>query len=204
MNPYYLSIMFVNRFIYYLLPSDFHVISMSISLNGLDTYISGMIVLVGESGSGKDTVLNELVKRYGYHKIISHTTRAKREDDADDAYFFSSKEEFEQQMQDDEVFEWTEFNGNLYWTTQTDYINVGESAIVVDPVGAKKLKKEFTEAFIIYLNCPDRVRRERVGDARVDRDQDAFYNFPCDYMIRSDRPITEILMAIDEALEEFR
>ena len=38
-----------------------------------------LIVLCGYSGSGKTTIANVLQEKYGYHRIITYTTRPKRE-----------------------------------------------------------------------------------------------------------------------------
>ena len=54
-----------------------------------------MIVLLGKTASGKDTILNELVKKYNYRKMITYTTRPMRKGEIQDkTYHFISDEEF--------------------------------------------------------------------------------------------------------------
>ena len=52
-----------------------------------------IIALLGASGSGKSTLENELANKYGYEKIISHTTRQQRigEVNGKDYHFIDNK-----------------------------------------------------------------------------------------------------------------
>ena len=54
-----------------------------------------ILILSAMSNAGKDTVLNELVSKYGFNSFISHTTRNKRPSETEGKeYFFISKEDF--------------------------------------------------------------------------------------------------------------
>ncbi len=63
-------------------------------------------VISGFSGAGKGTVVNELVKKYGYAISVSATTRQPREGEEEGKnYFFKTKEEFEQMIKDGKFIE---------------------------------------------------------------------------------------------------
>ena len=80
-----------------------------------------MIVLVGESASGKSSIQNELVKTYGYKKVITYTTRPKRDyETAGDDYHFISKEEFLQLKEADYFIETVCYNDWYYGTAKKD------------------------------------------------------------------------------------
>ncbi len=54
-----------------------------------------MIVILGKACSGKDTVVNRLIEKYEYERIISYTTRPKRKGEIQDkTYHFISEDEF--------------------------------------------------------------------------------------------------------------
>ena len=62
-----------------------------------------MIVLVGESASGKSSIQNELVKTYGYKKVITYTTRPKRDYETagyNDWYYGTAKKDCDTNIDD--------------------------------------------------------------------------------------------------------
>ena len=71
------------------------------------------IIIVGGSGSGKSTLESNLVKMAPeqFHKVLSVTTRAMRDGEAEGVtYNYVTKEEFKQIP----MVESVEFGGNLY------------------------------------------------------------------------------------------
>lgn len=74
-----------------------------------------LIVLVAPSGAGKTTLGLRLQTEMGLPRIISCTTREKREDESATSYVFLSKEAFRAGIERGEFAEWEElFNGTLY------------------------------------------------------------------------------------------
>lgn len=116
-------------------------------------------VISGFSGAGKGTVVNELVKRYGYAVSISATTRKPREGEKEGVnYFYKNREEFEQMIQNDELIEYAEYVGNYYGTPKDyvyDKLNSGIDVLLeIEMQGALKVKKSFPEVSLVFITPP--------------------------------------------------
>lgn len=73
-----------------------------------------LIILVGESGSGK----NYLAEKSNIYRIITHTTRSPRPNEANGIdYFF---ENTVPDKNDNNIMTLDNFQGNFYWTTCKD------------------------------------------------------------------------------------
>jgi guanylate kinase len=81
-----------------------------------------ILLLVGISGAGKDSIKHELLKTGDYHHIVSHTTRAPRENhgamerDGID-YHFTSLAEAEKMLDNQAFVEAKMYSGNIYGTS---------------------------------------------------------------------------------------
>lgn len=54
-----------------------------------------LIIICGATGSGKTTIQNYLASKYGFERVITHTTRAPRKGEEDKKdYYFESEESF--------------------------------------------------------------------------------------------------------------
>ena len=77
-----------------------------------------LIVVSGPSGVGKGTMLREYVKgRESVRYSVSATTRAPRpgEENGKD-YYFLTKEEFLNRVEQGNILEYAQYNGNFYGT----------------------------------------------------------------------------------------
>lgn len=127
-----------------------------------------IICLVGESGSGKSTIA-ELLEKEGYNNIQSYTTREPRYQ-GEKGHIFVDKIVLNKHVvletEQKEFFRIaeTEFDGNYYWTVNTQYKNKGLSVYVIDPVGIKELKKfvKDAEIVVIYLKADLEVKFKRI------------------------------------------
>lgn len=127
-----------------------------------------ILVLLGGSCSGK-TDLAEKCVDLGYERVITNTTRQRRIDDSENSYNFLTKEEFQQKIENNEMIEYAEYNGNLYGTS-IDSITE-KCVIVLEPNGYKAIKKIYGEKVVgIYLKVSDEERRKR-GIFRGDNEE---------------------------------
>ena len=101
-----------------------------------------VIALMGKSGAGKDRILREVIKSNPskFNEIISCTTRPKRDyEEEGKNYFFLTPHQFFSKIANDQMLEFTEFNGWYYGTPldslAEDKINIG----VFNPAGIRSL-----------------------------------------------------------------
>lgn len=102
-----------------------------------------MIALFGPGGSGKDSLLNHIVNKYPnqFHKVISYTTRAKRDYEVDgEDYFFIDAADFGQRVIDGDMMEATTWDEQFYGT--------GYSALNPDKINVAVLNTEGIECLI--------------------------------------------------------
>ncbi|MFZ1249419.1 MAG: hypothetical protein WAQ24_03790 [Candidatus Saccharimonadales bacterium] len=84
-----------------------------------------IVLLVGVSGAGKDTIKHQMLQSGKYHHVVSHTTRAPRENggimEQDGVeYHFISKEQACNMLKNGEFVEAKEYGGNLYGTSAAE------------------------------------------------------------------------------------
>jgi len=141
-----------------------------------------LLVITGPSGSGKDTVMNRLINDLGLKRIVTYTSRPKREGEIEGVdYNFLSKEEFEGKIKKGEFLEHVEY-GLHYKGTHKDSIESvlkGERivwridmsrAAVVKELFYEKYKEEkadliFSKTRVVFIDVPDwKVLEKRVKD----------------------------------------
>ena len=92
-----------------------------------------LVVLSGPSGSGKDTVLGELCMD-DVEISISLTTRQKRPWEYDGThYYFVERDYFEEKLANNEILEYTQYNGNYYGTPRStidEWLGQGKTVIL--------------------------------------------------------------------------
>lgn len=132
-----------------------------------------MIVICGESAAGKDTTMQWLLEqREGLSKIISHTTRPKRDYEVDGVDYFFTDDSFMANNINDFI-EITRFN-NWHYGTHSNSLNPHSVNIgVFNPEGAEILKNDFdnsVDAFVIYIRVSEKTRLIRALNREVDPD----------------------------------
>lgn len=120
-----------------------------------------VIVLSGFSGAGKGTIMKHLLKLHKdeYNLSISATSREKRTGEKEGReYFFKTREEFEKMIANNELLEYTEFNGNYYGTPKEyveTLVNQGKDVILeIEIDGALQVKKLFPESLLLFVTPP--------------------------------------------------
>lgn len=130
-----------------------------------------IIALFGKSGAGKDYLLNRIINSNSedFQKIVSYTTRPKRDNEEfGKDYYFVSEETFTDMILEDKFLEASSFREWCYGTPKTslskEKINVG----IFNPEGIETIlfnKNDFEEKVKIlpvFVDCPDKERMIRV------------------------------------------
>lgn len=101
-----------------------------------------LLVLTGKSGSGKTTTA-EFLHQHGLKKVVTYTTRPKREGEKDGIdYHFVSKEEFKKMIDNSKFLEYAVYDasfGRVYYGSLKEDYNKMDSVIVLNPKGVEKL-----------------------------------------------------------------
>ena len=136
-----------------------------------------IIVILGASGSGKSTLENEIAIRFGYKKIVSHTTRFPRVGEINGKdYHFINNYQFEDMIRQGLFAEYDEYSQKrIYGTLKSDY-QEGDKIVVLTPNGLRQLKKncpnEKIFTVLVEANLGTRVKRyiDRCGVDKFDFD----------------------------------
>ncbi len=138
-----------------------------------------LVVISGPSGVGKGTVLKLLRERNdNIVYSVSVTTRAKRlgETDGKD-YYFKDFDQFKNMMHNNEFLETAEVYGDYYGTPKKqvlDMLDAGKDVILeIDTVGAVNVKKQYSEALLIFILPPsiDELYNRLVGRGTESQEQ---------------------------------
>ena len=175
-----------------------------------------LIILIGRSGSGKSTIESELIK-YGFKKIISHTSREIRDDDLiGESYHFVDKEFFENEINLGNFLEYAIYNGNYYGVHKTS-IKEGENYVaVVNPNGFRSLTKLFPNNISFYIKVNEKtmllraLNREECPNCKIIcqrflSDEIEFSNIEneVDYVIFNNDNINETVNIILKNIKDF-
>ena len=154
-----------------------------------------IVAICGKSASGKDDICNRLVDM-GLHKIVTVTTRPKREDEIEGRdYRFVYNQVFSALTIEGKLAEWTKYNGYMYGSLLQDY-NIGtENAVVVlTPEGIQHIKERTAcEMCSFYIKTDYQIRKRKMIDSgmtdkeissrRTQERKRHFKNFNVDYVI---------------------
>ena len=156
-----------------------------------------MILLIGASATGKTEVGKLLNAKFGIKKVITYTTRLKRESEKEDVdYHFISKDEFEEKTKNNFFFEWVIYN-DTYYGTSYESLNK-DSYLIIDSKGFEKYFGSDLKYKSFYLESSKEVRLNRMlirGDLfesalkRLEIDDVVFNNdirSKVDYVINTD------------------
>jgi len=119
------------------------------------------LIFVGKAASGKDHA-RKVVEAAGAKYAVSYTTRPPREGEVDAKdYFFLDPAEFEHMINKDEMYEYVEFNGWYYGTTDKQMAEC--NSFIMTPLGLSHLTpQDRKESFVVYFNIDELIRRERM------------------------------------------
>ncbi len=154
------------------------------------------IVLCGKAASGKDH-MRKILESRGFTYGVSYTTRPPRSGERQGIdYHFISLAEFEALLEDDYWYEWVEFNGWYYATSNEQFLETC-NLFIMTPHGISLIKPEHRSfTTVIWLDIDRATRTDRLqcrlmpGDTmerRIQADERDFANFS-DYDIRLTDP----------------
>ncbi len=121
-----------------------------------------MILLIGPSAVGKTEIAKELKNLYNIQKVITHTTRKKRQNEINDVdYHFVTVEEFIKLKNQNYFVETTIYNGNYYGTSKEEIKN--DKVLIVDTNGKNNfLNLHDKDIVIFYIMADENKRIERM------------------------------------------
>lgn len=137
-----------------------------------------ILVVIGKTTSGKDTIVNELISKHGYKKLITYTTRPMREDEKQNiTYHFISDDDFCKKINNSYFAEWksynTEFGKWYYGTAFVDLENADDKTVIIlTPEGYKDIIKNLSnKPKSIYVYANNATIRERLLNRGDNKDE---------------------------------
>jgi len=125
-----------------------------------------LVVISGPSGVGKTSVADRLLRRPGWLRAVTATTRAPRPGETDGVdYRFLSEEQFEEGEKDDEFLEHAEVHGKRYGTPKApveELLSRGNVVLlVIDVQGAATLRAAGVPALFVFVAPPSVAELEK-------------------------------------------
>jgi guanylate kinase len=118
-----------------------------------------LYVVMGRSAVGKSTIERLLEKSGEFRRIVSYTSRAKRDGEVDGIdYNYVSKEKFADMLASDEFLEHAEYNGWFYGVTKNSVdLSKGNYLLVAECEGFKEIREKLGRDNVvgIYLYLSD-------------------------------------------------
>ena len=121
------------------------------------------IILCGKAASGKDH-LRKILEGRGFNYGVSYTTRPPRKGEIDGKdYYFLEVNEFQDLIEQKFFYEHVTFNGWYYGTSREQWFTT-DDIFIMTPSGIGKLHAaDRKNSFIIYIDIPVEIRRERLS-----------------------------------------
>lgn len=116
------------------------------------------IIFSGPSGAGKTELIDYLVKKdFIFEEAAGMTTRPRRPNEVGNTRFVS-KEEFREAIHNNELIQYSEYNGNYYGTSKSalSLLQYRQELFNMGFDGAMSLKKIRPDSLLIYILPPNK------------------------------------------------
>ena len=182
-----------------------------------------MLIILGKTASGKNTIVNELVKNYGFKQLVTYTTRPKRKGEIEGVtYHYISLEEFKKKDREGffaETAYYSPASGGewAYGTSLEDFKNADDKTVIIlNPKGYYRIlnREEADSICSVYIVAKTDILCDRLkerGDSfleakrRIVADEEDFEDIGdyVDFWIANDGmfSIEEIAAAINRRIE---
>ena len=145
-----------------------------------------MIAILGKTSSGKDTILNKLVSKYGYKRVVTYTTRQMRQGEKQNiTYHFISEKDFKQKIENGFFAEYKIFNTNIgtlyYGISVEDLKNANKKSIMIlSPNSYRDILNKINRKMISIYICSNNETIKKRLTIRGDRSDEAHRRMMCD------------------------
>ena len=138
---------------------------------------NSVIVISGPSGAGKGVLIKGLLDTFScLQLVVSVTTRSPRQGEvAGKDYIFWSREMFMSHIHANDFVEWFKVHDHYYGTLKSSFHAIHDSGktvlLEIDTQGALNVKKQYPNAFLIFIAAPDlKVLKKRLVDRGTETD----------------------------------
>lgn len=146
-----------------------------------------LTIIIGKTCSGKSSIVKEL-RKYGFHSILTTTTRPMRDGEAQDVdYHFTSEEEFLKKVEQNFFTEYKAYNTKFgtwyYGSAREDIERAGNNDIIIlTPDGYRDVIKEYPnlEHRLVYIYTNNKTIKNRLMK-RGDKKEEAERRLKQDY-----------------------
>ncbi|SCG88040.1 Guanylate kinase [uncultured Clostridium sp.] len=152
-----------------------------------------ILILCGPTASGKSTIQKLLCEKYGFHRVVTYTTREPRENEVfGEDYYFVTEDKFVGMVINKEFIESTIYSNNRYYGTSISSIKDADKkdyVAVMTPSGARRMKKYATEhnipcvVVLLDISLKTKVYRyvQRISDFKMEDLQELYGRCERDY-----------------------
>lgn len=116
------------------------------------------IVLIGGTATGKTTLANLLEERTGKRKLVTYTTRKRRDGEDEKNYKWFNLDET---PLPNDRFLYTNFRGEHYFTTHIDFIECGVAVLTYDAI--PQIIRHYPDTIFVNLYFENKeIKRQRI------------------------------------------